>query len=216
MPQHSLVQHLVKALAQSLWQTLAVLEMKAGWQTAQLTLTLLAAHILMMPVPLVWHSVSYGLNSCHWLDGTLLGIGWVGISCIAISPISGQQSLVLLSFQLVFIGPPRIYKIRPVNKCFGCTWINWQAPLYQLKTKENGLFRCVLVLNTHNSFITYSPVLCQNGDIRLVNGTNLYDGRVEICWNETWGTVCDGFWSTFDATVACRQLGFISVGTCRC
>ena len=60
-----------------------------------------------------------------------------------------------------------------------------------------------------------APVLCQNGDIRLVNGTTFYEGRVEICWNETWGTVCDGFWSTFDATVACRQLGFISVGTCR-
>ena len=55
-------------------------------------------------------------------------------------------------------------------------------------------------------------VLCQNGDIRLVNGTTFYEGRVEICWNETWGTVCDGFWSTFDAIVACRQLGFITVG----
>ena len=55
-------------------------------------------------------------------------------------------------------------------------------------------------------------MLCQNGDIRLVNGTTIYEGRVEICWNETWGTVCDGFWSGFDAIVACRQLGFLTVG----
>ena len=55
-------------------------------------------------------------------------------------------------------------------------------------------------------------VLCQNGDIRLVNGTTFYEGRVEICWNETWGTVCDGFWSGFDAIVACRQLGYVADG----
>ena len=62
-----------------------------------------------------------------------------------------------------------------------------------------------------------SLVLCQNGDIRLVNGTTFYEGRVEICWNETWGTVCDVFWSGFEAQVACRQLGFPSLGEdCTC
>ena len=56
------------------------------------------------------------------------------------------------------------------------------------------------------------PGVCDNGDIRLVGGTNQYEGRVEICWNEVWGTVCDDFWSGFDATVACRQLGFATTG----
>ena len=55
-------------------------------------------------------------------------------------------------------------------------------------------------------------VLCQNGDIRLVNGTTAFEGRVEICWNETWGTVCDGYWSGSDAQVACRQLGYSTTG----
>ena len=54
--------------------------------------------------------------------------------------------------------------------------------------------------------------VCDDGDIRLVGGTTQYNGRVEICWNEVWGTVCDDFWSTFDATVACRQLGFATTG----
>ena len=50
--------------------------------------------------------------------------------------------------------------------------------------------------------------LCQNGDIQLVNGSTAYEGRVEICFSETWGTVCDNLWGASDASVVCRQLGF--------
>ena len=55
--------------------------------------------------------------------------------------------------------------------------------------------------------------LCLNGDIRLRGGTNLGEGRVEICNNNAWGTVCDDAWGTADANVACRQLGFSPTGT---
>ena len=67
------------------------------------------------------------------------------------------------------------------------------------------LIKCILVYNC------FFP-LGSNGDIRLVGGTTAYEGRVEICWNRIWGTVCDDFWSRFDAIVACRQLGFPTTG----
>jgi hypothetical protein len=59
-----------------------------------------------------------------------------------------------------------------------------------------------------NTVIFLSFLACTTGDIRLVNGTNPNEGRVEVCNNNAWGTVCDDFWSGFDAAVACRQLGF--------
>ncbi len=49
---------------------------------------------------------------------------------------------------------------------------------------------------------------CETGDIRLRGGTTRYEGRVEICIDRVWGTVCDDFWGTVDAAVACRQLGY--------
>ena len=53
---------------------------------------------------------------------------------------------------------------------------------------------------------------CRAGQLRLAGGHLKNEGRVEICMNNQWGTVCDDYWGSNDATVVCRQLGYSTQG----
>ncbi len=56
--------------------------------------------------------------------------------------------------------------------------------------------------NTHTASIL---------DVRLVNGSNQTEGRVEVNYNqEGWGTICDDQWGLPDADVVCKMLGYKS------
>ena len=73
-------------------------------------------------------------------------------------------------------------------------------------------------LANHNIFfssflaITTSYANCTDGQLRLVGGTNVREGRVEICINNAWGTICDDLFGAQEATVVCTQMGFSDRG----
>ena len=42
--------------------------------------------------------------------------------------------------------------------------------------------------------------------MKLVDGQTATDGRVQVCVDGLWGSVCDSMWDSNDAAVVCRQL----------
>ena len=74
-------------------------------------------------------------------------------------------------------------------------------------------FICVIYLLFihHVLYFAFFPA-CKDGDIRLVNGSSHREGRVEVCRNNVYGTICDNGWGLLDAQVICRSLNFSNAG----
>ena len=53
---------------------------------------------------------------------------------------------------------------------------------------------------------------CADGEARLVDGPSTSKGRLEICHNQAWATVCNDGFGTEESRVVCGQLGFQRYG----
>uniref|UniRef100_A0A4W3GWU8 SRCR domain-containing protein n=1 Tax=Callorhinchus milii TaxID=7868 RepID=A0A4W3GWU8_CALMI len=60
---------------------------------------------------------------------------------------------------------------------------------------------------THDNDVSVVFQCSKDTHIRLMDGGSSCAGRVEIYYNETWGTVCDDSWGSLEADVVCKQLG---------
>ena len=61
--------------------------------------------------------------------------------------------------------------------------------------------------HTEDAGVSCQATPCTQGSLRLQGATS---GRLEICYNNAWGTVCSRLWNNVDARVACRELGLPS------
>ena len=54
-------------------------------------------------------------------------------------------------------------------------------------------------------YLSLGPSNCSDGEVWLMGGASELEGRVEVCYNGVWGTVCDNGWDERDATVVCKH-----------
>ena len=120
------------------------------------------------------------------------------------------QCTTLISSFLYSLGALALYTRSTIGT--GVIWLN----NVQCRGTESRLINCRAnplgspdCSRSNDAGVLCSQIICNHGAIRLQGGNDT-SGRVEICNDNVWGTVCDDLWDNTDAHVACRQLGLPS------
>ena len=89
-----------------------------------------------------------------------------------------------------------------VASLVSATLVSWEVGVLATAVSDSSL--C-----PHDFHLT--TLDCMNGTVLLMNGSEptigQREGRVEICYENVYHTICDDLWDLNDAQVVCRQLG---------
>ncbi|MFT5356797.1 MAG: hypothetical protein ACI9KE_004023, partial [Polyangiales bacterium] len=151
-----------------------------------------------------------GTKTLSCTDGTMVVVndgtdGTDGSSCTVVDNMDGSRTLSCTDGTTVVIndgvdgtdgtdGTDGMDGMDGMGGMSGC----------QIELSSTGDTRLVCDNGTVSDF----PIV--QGTVRIVNGTVVGEGRLEVFNAGEWGTVCDDAFATVDATVACQQLGYTS------
>ena len=99
-----------------------------------------------------------------------------------------------------------------INNCFHSEDANVLCPGMLYNNIVHSTMSYMHMVDLVSSSPPVEDGICENGDVRLMNGTVENEGRVELCFNGRWGTICDDDWDNEDAEVVCTQMGLPGEG----
>ena len=120
-----------------------------------------------------------------------------------------QQVARRCSGQIMMSTVPYLWKSNKDVFVLQCSIISWLASSMVYTLQNNGQ----LLLLPPNVAADFS---CDDWEMRLVGGEIPNEGRLEVCFNNQFGTICDDGWDARDAAVVCGQLGFQREGMLKC
>ncbi len=81
-------------------------------------------------------------------------------------------------------------------------------------TSPRGLVTHIVPINAANTWTCHFffllqvlTLIPQDYEVRLVDGRNTNEGRLEVLVDGKWGTVCSQGWTLLEALVVCQQTG---------
>ncbi|KAJ8034625.1 Neurotrypsin [Holothuria leucospilota] len=138
----------------------------------------------------------------------LIDVDWAPVCTDGWTLVDAGVACRQLGYQTVIAA----FVLPSLNYLLGPYW----ADHVNCSGNETSLFQCKQIQNWQDdrSFWGEAWVVCgvnrenliQN--LRLVEGPSNSSGRLEVFFNNEWGTICDNGWDLVDATVACREIGY--------
>ena len=68
------------------------------------------------------------------------------------------------------------------------------------------MVRIIIIINNSLS-CSLEETNCAEGEVRLMGGAFETEGRVEVCHNGIWGSICSTGFDATDAHVVCKEVG---------